>query len=168
MFLRRTSRPLLPVLMYHDLLGPSVPFPGSHEPHTPTTAAFRAQLVTLLDLRMAVTRLDSHLASSAGTGAVPPACVMTFDDGHESNLALALPLLQEFGSRATFFVTVDWIGTSGYLTWPQVRTLADAGMEIGSHSMTHRPPSTLSSAELSVELRESKMRIEDRVGRPVL
>src|SRR5207245_9801700 len=86
MFLRRTPPPLLPVLMYHDLLGPSVAVPGSHRPYTLTTAAFRAQLVTLLDLRMAVTRLDSHLASSAGTGAVPRACVMTFDDGHESNL----------------------------------------------------------------------------------
>ena len=31
--------------------------------------------------------------------------VLTFDDGHESNYLLALPILQEFGFKAHFFIT---------------------------------------------------------------
>ncbi len=36
--------------------------------------------------------------------------IVTFDDGHESDYTLALPLLRKFNFKATFFITTDWIG----------------------------------------------------------
>lgn len=50
------------------------------------------------------------------------------------------------------------------MTWEQLRALSDAGMEIGSHSMTHRPPATLTAAELDAEMLDSKKLLEDHLG----
>ena len=49
----------------------------------------------------------------------------------------AFPALIELGLRATFFVVPTLVGTPGYVTWAQLREMAAAGMEIGSHSLTH-------------------------------
>ena len=81
---------------------------------------------------------------------------LTFDDGPGPYTDRLLQVLKDNDAKATFFL----IGNKVAANPAGARRIADAGMEIGSHSMTHRPPSTLSSAELSVELRESKMRIE--------
>jgi peptidoglycan/xylan/chitin deacetylase (PgdA/CDA1 family) len=53
------------------------------------------------------------------------------------------------------------------LGWDGVGALRDAGMTIGSHTLTHRMPSTLSAAELEHELAESKRLLEERIGRAV-
>jgi peptidoglycan/xylan/chitin deacetylase (PgdA/CDA1 family) len=45
-----------------------------------------------------------------------PLLALTFDDGQRDNVDYGLPLLRQFGVRATFFVTVDHIGT-GRLLW---------------------------------------------------
>jgi peptidoglycan/xylan/chitin deacetylase (PgdA/CDA1 family) len=42
-----------------------------------------------------------------------------------------------------------------------------AGMEIGTHSLTHRPPAALSAAEIDHELRESRRILEEGLGVPV-
>jgi len=63
---------------------------------------------------------------------------ITFDDGHESDFNIVLPLLKKYNFRATFFVTTDWIGTNGYLNREQLQKLKDAGMSIQSHAKTHK------------------------------
>jgi peptidoglycan/xylan/chitin deacetylase (PgdA/CDA1 family) len=54
------------------------------------------------------------------------------------------------------------------MNWPQLRELHQAGMEIGSHTLTHRPPSLLNDAELEYELSESRRVLEDGLGAPVI
>jgi peptidoglycan/xylan/chitin deacetylase (PgdA/CDA1 family) len=66
-----------------------------------------------------------------------PAVVVTFDDGCETDLIHAAPLLRELGFNATFYVTVGFLDRRGYLSRTQLRELSDLGCEIGSHSMTH-------------------------------
>jgi len=53
------------------------------------------------------------------------------------------------------------------MTWADLRELSDAGMEIGSHTRTHRVLHTVPLAELPVELRQSRAEIERAVRRPV-
>jgi peptidoglycan/xylan/chitin deacetylase (PgdA/CDA1 family) len=62
---------------------------------------------------------------------------LTFDDGYESQWAKALPILQAYGMRATFYVNSGTIETAGKLTWDQVAALQAAGNEIGGHSTYH-------------------------------
>lgn len=50
------------------------------------------------------------------------------------------------------------------LNWDQVREISDAGIEIGSHSVSHPVMTSLSDDALRYELVQSKAAIEERVG----
>jgi len=154
--------------MYHDLSDGRDRVADEHRPYVLSVATFREQLRVLAEAAFTGTRLDEILDPGSARPVRSHPCVLTFDDGHESNCSLALPLLLEVGFRATFFVTAGWIGRAPYMSWEQVRALAAAGMEIGSHSMTHRPPATLTSAELHDEMADSRKLLEDRLGRAVV
>ena len=52
------------------------------------------------------------------------------------------------------------------MSWAQVRELHAAGMEIGSHGVTHQMLAKLSDEELDFELRASKAAIEQQTGAP--
>lgn len=93
--------------------------------------------------------------------------VLTFDDGHESNYTLALPILKEFGFNAHFFITTGWIGTPHYLTEEQVLGLHKAGMGIGSHGVSHRYFQQMSNPEIKAELHVSKEILESITGRVI-
>ncbi|UTA47364.1 polysaccharide deacetylase family protein [Simiduia sp. 21SJ11W-1] len=49
------------------------------------------------------------------------------------------------------------------VTWDNLREMHAAGLEIGSHTVSHRILSTLNSHELTMELRASKQRIEEQM-----
>ncbi len=88
------------------------------------------------------------------------AVVITFDDGHESNYILALPILQEYGFKAEFFITTGWTDTQHFLTREQIVHLYKAGMSIGSHSVTHRYFDDLTDEEIEQELKKSQRSLE--------
>ena len=89
---------------------------------------------------------------------------ITFDDGCETDLIAAVPVLREFGFRATFYLTAGFLGTPGYLNVDQVRELDASGFEIGCHSMTHPYLSDLAEADMKREIMDAKLRIEQIVG----
>jgi peptidoglycan/xylan/chitin deacetylase (PgdA/CDA1 family) len=93
--------------------------------------------------------------------------VITFDDGCESDLTVAAPLLRKLGFGATFYITVGFLGQPGFMVPRQVRELSDAGFEIGCHSMTHPYLTDLNQAELEPEIVEAKSRLEQMIDRPV-
>ena len=92
---------------------------------------------------------------------------VTFDDGDVSNVATAFPLLLERGLRATFFITGGFIDRPGMLRRADVRTLADAGMHIGAHGMSHGFLEDMDLESLRRELRDSKATLEDIIGSEV-
>lgn len=53
------------------------------------------------------------------------------------------------------------------MTWDDVRALAAAGMDVESHSRTHRVLQTLAPSELDDELAGSRADLEAALGRPV-
>ena len=104
---------------------------------------------------------------NAGEGAGETRVVFTFDDGCETDLLFAAPLLKEAGFGATFYVTVAHLGRRGYLSESQLRELSDVGMEVGSHSLTHSYLHDLPDGRVRAEVAESKDRLEQLTGRPV-
>jgi peptidoglycan/xylan/chitin deacetylase (PgdA/CDA1 family) len=112
--------------------------------------------------------------------------VVTFDDAYLSVYDLAYPILSSLGLPGTIFVVTDFaesgrtLGWSGIdhwldgphrpelrsLSWSQLRELAGAGWEIGSHTRTHPMLTTLDDAELVRELGESRETCETELGRP--
>ncbi len=90
---------------------------------------------------------------------------ITFDDGHLSDLELALPELNRRGLTAHFFITAGWTGTkAGYMNWNQLRTLRDAGQHIGAHSLTHKLLTHCNDEDLKRELVQSRSLLEDKLG----
>jgi peptidoglycan/xylan/chitin deacetylase (PgdA/CDA1 family) len=92
---------------------------------------------------------------------------LTFDDGCETDLIAAAPLLKSYNFNATFFIVAGFIDTPGYLSLSQLRELADLGFEIGSHSMSHRFLPDLSQADATYEIQQSKIELEQLLGLPV-
>jgi peptidoglycan/xylan/chitin deacetylase (PgdA/CDA1 family) len=98
----------------------------------------------------------------------PHEVAITFDDGCESDWVIAAPRLLERGFGATFYVVSGWVGRrAGFLSAAQLRELASAGFEVGSHSATHAFLSDLDATVLRRELLESKRDIEDTIGQAV-
>lgn len=99
---------------------------------------------------------------------------LTFDDGFRSWLTEGVALLSTLGVRGTFYVTTGWLGgqhphLSGsagqVLSAQEVRALADAGMELGAHTVTHPDLRGLDDASLTAELEESRSTLEEITGR---
>jgi peptidoglycan/xylan/chitin deacetylase (PgdA/CDA1 family) len=96
-----------------------------------------------------------------------PAVAITFDDGCETDLLIAAPLLKNAGFGATFYITVGFMGNRGYLNATQLRELSDLGFNIGCHSMTHPYLSDLDEPGLRSEIAVPKEKLEQVTGRPV-
>jgi peptidoglycan/xylan/chitin deacetylase (PgdA/CDA1 family) len=93
---------------------------------------------------------------------------LTFDDGHISNFVHAFPLLQARGLKARFFITVGWTGHKpGYMGWPELRSMHDAGQSIGAHGWTHALLTHCGERELLTELGGARLELEDKLGAPV-
>lgn len=93
---------------------------------------------------------------------------ITFDDGGLGTFERGLPELHATGTTATLFATTDFIGRPGFMDRPMLRGWVEAGHALGSHGVTHRPLSVLSEADAVAELRDSRARLEDWSGAPVL
>ena len=91
----------------------------------------RDQNFRVLTLGEALEQLDSDRGLSERT------VVLTVDDGYQSFLTGALPLLRRFGFAATLFINTDSVGRPGYMTWDDLAGLAAEGIEIGNHSASH-------------------------------
>jgi peptidoglycan/xylan/chitin deacetylase (PgdA/CDA1 family) len=92
--------------------------------------------------------------SEALTGKTSGGIVITFDDGCETDLSVAAPILRKLNFGATFYITVGFLGRPGYLAADQLRELRDAGFEIGCHSMTHPYLTDLDDLQLHREIVE--------------
>lgn len=149
----------IPVLMYHGIIDKlqSEIHPGGNF-YSLTASDFRYHL----DLIKSFGFNTITFNELSGSENLPPdPLIITFDDGERNNIEVAIPILQEFGFRAVFFVSTDSINSEGYLTEEDIALMSQADMEIGSHGKTHQFLSDLDIPELNRELRESKSFIED-------
>lgn len=106
-----------------------------------TPARFEAHLEWLDEQGFEVWPLARLLrATIDGDEAVPEDVVaITFDDAYQSVHAEAWPRLKARGWPFTVFVNTDAVdaGHHPYMSWDQLRELAEAGAAIENHSATH-------------------------------
>jgi len=91
----------------------------------------------------------------------------SFDDGWEGAVTRAAARLGERAIPAFIFVTTDFIGRRFFARPEQLRRLDPGLVTVGSHGVSHRMLSSLTSDGIRRELRESRRRLEDILGRPV-
>jgi peptidoglycan/xylan/chitin deacetylase (PgdA/CDA1 family) len=162
------------ILTYHSVGGPG-PI-ASTDP-----MLFRDHLQWLKETCVVVPLLE------VVSGGIPsstdrPIVALTFDDGYEDNHSTALPTLVDLGLTGTFFVTAGFIQREeevishfrrlwrcaeddlDSMSWGQVRELRAAGMDVGSHSLSHANLARLGSADLRREVRGSRDLISDQLA----
>ena len=101
------------------------------------------------------------------------AVLVTIDDGCNSLLRHALPVLMRHQIPALAFVSAGLLsaGRSGAGLGPlgraDLRELAAAGVEIGSHGWTHRPLGLLTPVEARREAVAARAALAEWCGRPI-
>lgn len=95
--------------------------------------------------------------------------ILSFDDGRESQYKYAFPILKKFGDTAEFNIITGFVGgyngpAQSYMTWNQIKQLADAGMEIESHTVNHIALGGSNSKYINYELSVSKQTLEQKLG----
>jgi peptidoglycan/xylan/chitin deacetylase (PgdA/CDA1 family) len=150
----------IPVLMYHEL---SKEKELIAKQYTITQDQFNSHLTYLYEHGYAAVTVKDYVKSLMDPSTkIPSKCVIiTFDDGHESDFTLSLPVLKKYNYAATYFVTTDWIDESRYMSKLQLQTLKAEGMDIQSHAKTHSYLDTLSEDAINSELDCSRKRLED-------
>ncbi len=99
-----------------------------------------------------------------------PQLALTFDDGVASVLTNGVPVLRHHGIPATAFIVTGWadgrhrLGHECVLDWPGVRSLHEAGITIGSHSVTHPDFGRLTPAAAQRELEVSLEQLHRMLG----
>ena len=114
--------------------------------------------------------------------------ILTFDDGFESVIKNACPIMKKLDIKGYFYIVSDFIGDKqiiwkdfkkdncskiyckDYLiaNWKEIKSLDKNLLEIGSHTKTHPHLKDLSTKEdFYKELYESKVKIEKEIGYPV-
>jgi len=158
---------LVPIFMYHHVSNQPV---SNYLDYglTVTSTNFNAQL-DWLQRQGYHSITQTELFDSLYYGKVLPAhpMILTFDDGYEDVYTNALPALLAHHYRGVFYIITGMIG-GNYMTWPQVRKLAQDGMQISSHTIHHvnigQPPSWTSTQS---ELLVSKEILEAQLKQPV-
>lgn len=96
---------------------------------------------------------------------------ITFDDGYKNNVnAFAVFRKLEgvnFHPTATLFVISDFVGRSNRLSRSDIKQMVDSGIfSVQSHTATH--PDLTKVKDIDYELKESKEKIEQMTGKPVI
>ena len=104
---------------------------------------------------------------------------ITFDDGYQSNLHHALPVLKQYGFSATCYVVSGlvgkfnlWDSTLGIpqaplMTAQELQAWAEGGMEVGSHTCTHADLTQLTPTQVREDLLQSKLDLEQLLQKSV-
>lgn len=152
----------IPVLTYHHVGdGKEWYYVGAGE--------FETHLKYLKENGFSVLNLAEASEVLAGKRAMPQRpVVVTFDDGYEDNFSAALPLLEKYGMRATFFITTGKMGQPEYLTWSQARAMQKRGMEIGSHTVNHYTLNEINLKEFERELLSSRLMLQSNIPMPAV
>jgi peptidoglycan/xylan/chitin deacetylase (PgdA/CDA1 family) len=86
--------------------------------------------------------------ATAAHAATPLYVSLTFDDGLQGDSQFALPALNDFGYKATFYLNSGPItsGAPDRMSWADVAKLKNAGMELAGHTIDHKNLTTLWNA----------------------
>ncbi len=161
----------VPILMYHHITAVPIGNACVLKPDDLCVPPdrFDAQLKLLHDWGY-TTITTSMLVQAITKGAsLPPhPVIITFDDANEDNYTNAFPIMKKYGFSGVLYLPYNYIGAPSYLTIDQVKEMAAAGWEVGSHSLTHTDPLMWDAARTRAEIVDSRKKLQTLLGIPVL
>jgi peptidoglycan/xylan/chitin deacetylase (PgdA/CDA1 family) len=140
-------------------------------------ARFRAQLELTLSAGYRFVTVAELARRAAGRRPPPGLAAVSFDDAMRNVFTVAWPILAELAIPATVYVPTDWLGgrspwigpggDGAILARDDLRQLAAAGWELGTHTSTHADLSRLDYAHCRTEIDASCAVLEAIAGERV-
>lgn len=165
------TRPVtrLPILVYHHIReNQGWPKDSWSAKMSISPKGFERQMQWLVDRGYTTVNLDDAAAMLKGEkeGPAKPV-VITFDDNNMSGYDLGLPVLKKHGLTATFYVVTDRFDNKNTTHREILKDMLAQGMDIQSHTVTHRALTGLGQKDIDWELTESRRAIEELLGTKV-
>ena len=143
-----------PVLMYHAVgyeTGPDWPRslimrPELFEEHL---RSLKEQGYTMVTVEQLAKRLEQGQS-------VDKYVALSFDDGYKNNHSVALPIMQKYDAKGSFFVINKEMGDKEHMNEAEIKEMIAAGMELGSHTYSHAPLAKIDTKYLVWELDTSR------------
>ncbi|MGF7235855.1 MAG: polysaccharide deacetylase family protein [Frankia sp.] len=157
----------LPVLMYHSI---GVSASREFRRWQVGPALFADQLAALSEAGYGLASLSDTLDNRVGR-----TITLTFDDAFH-DFSDAIPILRAAGATATLYVPTAHVGRraswlAGYaeaelavMSWAELREVAAAGVEIGSHGHEHSELDVLPADEMRRDISTSRATLRDHLG----
>ena len=158
----------VPILMYH-VINPPPPgakFPGLYVP----PEEFAAQMRALAGAGFHAVTMDQMLANWTHGTPLPAGkpIVVSFDNGYQSQLTQALPVLRRLGWAGVENVQLTGLPPSqGGLSGAQVSQLVAAGWELDTQGISHADLITLSPSALHEQVAVARVEVQRRWHVPV-
>jgi peptidoglycan/xylan/chitin deacetylase (PgdA/CDA1 family) len=150
------------ILMYHSISD------DTDETYSVSVNIFRDQIQWLCDHGFEIiplARLAESLKSEGGK-TLRKKVVITFDDGYSDFVTNALPVLQKHGAAATVFIVTSMLGEKSYwnvqgrhaplMSADDVHGIKKDGINLGSHTASHKKLTLLDQDEIERQLKESR------------
>ncbi len=158
----------VPVLMYHHV---GEPPPGADQLRRELTVpaqAFEQQMAYLAQTGYnPISQTQLFKALYYGQPLPPKPVMLTFDDGYQDSYFIAAPILAAYSFPATFYILTGMVGDAGYMDWRQIIELDQRGMDIGSHTISHKDLTLVSPGERRRQLFDSATVLYQKLGHPV-
>ncbi len=99
--------------------------------------------------------IDRPYEVATWKGFTEAAITYTFDDNSPNHYSVVIPMFNTYGFDVTFYPVIDWSPN-----WTTFQAAADAGHEIGSHTVSHPHLGELSDTLQNEELKDSQEEID--------
>ncbi|MFH1380930.1 MAG: polysaccharide deacetylase family protein, partial [Candidatus Omnitrophota bacterium] len=153
------------VIMYHSVARPNTALSTSGGKLNVLPEAFARQMKFLHDQNYNVISLDDFIDRIKSGKRIPhKTLTITFDDGFKNIFVEAYPVLKKYNFPATVFVVTDSIGKDKFLSWQDIAVMQRNNITIGSHTISHRFLTEISSDDVHRELAGSKKILEEKTG----
>jgi len=160
----------VPILMYHYISELPADADVYRVNLTVVPELFEAQLQYLKEQGYQTVLLqDVYDTLAVGKPLPEKPIVLTFDDGYKDAYTHTLPLLQKYGFVGEFFllVTPSHYEAPHYLSWTDMRVMADAGMSMQAHGRDHYDLTNRDYDFLVYQILGAKEAVEAHTNQPV-
>jgi peptidoglycan/xylan/chitin deacetylase (PgdA/CDA1 family) len=162
------ARKQVPILCYHHIREWTQKTSARAKDYIVPVEVFREQMKMLADSgyqTILPDQLYSYLASGTPLPAKP--VMLTFDDTDLEQYTIALPEMKKYGFKGVFFIMTVSLNRPNYMTKEQVRTLAEDGNEIGSHTWDHRNVKQFKEDDWLTQIDKPTKQLSAITGKPI-
>lgn len=151
------ERKQVPVLCYHNLRSYKPNESSSSRVYTVPVEVFKEHIKYLHDSGyQTITPQEYYDYLTVGASLPPKPVMITFDDTDVEHYTVGASELEKYGFKGVFFIMTIAIGKPDYLSKEQIKSLADMGHVVASHTWDHNNVKSYNEKDYEVQFAGSK------------